>query len=121
MERSIEIKRRAQRFILNRDLDGALSEYEKLVASGDSDPYHSVLLADLLYKKGDAQGATRRYLEAVNRVLGELRRAQEGFAVPSSGPLRVYDCPAGPSERHTPAYNCPAHTVDRAASVSERR
>jgi LysR family glycine cleavage system transcriptional activator len=31
----------------------------------------------------------RRYLEAVNRVLGELRRAQEGFAVPSSGPLRV--------------------------------
>ena len=66
MERSIEIKRRAQRFILNRDLDGALSEYEKLVASGDSDPYHSVLLADLLYKKGDAQGATRRYLEAVD-------------------------------------------------------
>jgi LysR family glycine cleavage system transcriptional activator len=31
----------------------------------------------------------RRYLEAVNRVLGELRRAQEGFAVPGSGPLRV--------------------------------
>lgn len=30
-----------------------------------------------------------RYLEAVNRVLGELRRAQEGFAVPPSGPLRV--------------------------------
>ena len=31
----------------------------------------------------------RRYLEAVNRVLGELRRAQEDFAVPCSGPLRV--------------------------------
>ena len=31
----------------------------------------------------------RRYLEIVNRVLGELRRAQEGFAVPPSGPLRV--------------------------------
>ena len=31
----------------------------------------------------------RRYLEIVNRVLGELRRAQEGFAVPRSGPLRV--------------------------------
>jgi LysR family glycine cleavage system transcriptional activator len=31
----------------------------------------------------------RRYLETVNRVLGELRRAQEGFAVRPSGPLRV--------------------------------
>jgi len=33
--------------------------------------------------------AGRRYLETVNRVLGELRRAQEGFAVRPSGPLRV--------------------------------
>ena len=32
MEKAIEIKRRAQRCILNGDLDGALSEYEKLVA-----------------------------------------------------------------------------------------
>jgi LysR family glycine cleavage system transcriptional activator len=31
----------------------------------------------------------RRYLEAVNRVLGELWRAQEGFTVSPSGPLRV--------------------------------
>jgi len=31
----------------------------------------------------------RRYLESVNRVLGELRRAQKGFAVAPSGPLRV--------------------------------
>jgi LysR family transcriptional regulator, glycine cleavage system transcriptional activator len=33
--------------------------------------------------------AGRRYLETTNRVLAELRRAQEGFAVPPSGPLRV--------------------------------
>src|SRR5262249_55216621 len=33
--------------------------------------------------------AGRRYLETVNRVLGELRRAQQGFAVSPSGPLRV--------------------------------
>src|SRR5499427_2562758 len=33
--------------------------------------------------------AGRRYLETVNRVLGELRRAQQGFVVPPSGPLRV--------------------------------
>jgi LysR family transcriptional regulator, glycine cleavage system transcriptional activator len=30
-----------------------------------------------------------RYLESVNRALGELRRAQEGFLVPRSGRLRV--------------------------------
>jgi tetratricopeptide (TPR) repeat protein len=66
LEKAIEIKRRAQRHILNGDLDGALNEYEKLVATGDSDPYHSVLLADLLYKKGDHEGAARRYFEAVD-------------------------------------------------------
>jgi len=66
LEKAIEIKRRAQRCILNGDLDGALREYEKLVAVGDSDPYHLVLLADLLFKKGDHAGASRRYLEAVD-------------------------------------------------------
>lgn len=66
LEKVSEIKRRAQRCILNGDLDGALSEYEKLLATGDSDPYHSVLLADLLYKKSDHGGAARRYLEAVD-------------------------------------------------------
>lgn len=65
MEKAIEIKRRAQRCILSGDLDGALNEYEKLVASGDSDPYHFVLLADLLFKKGDQEHASRRYMEAV--------------------------------------------------------
>ena len=50
MEKAIEIKRRAQRCIQNGDLDGALGEYEKLVAADDSDPYNFVLLADLLYK-----------------------------------------------------------------------
>ena len=31
----------------------------------------------------------RRYLESVHRVLGELRRAQDGLVAPRSGPLRV--------------------------------
>jgi tetratricopeptide (TPR) repeat protein len=64
LEKAIEIKRRAQRCIQNGDLDGALGEYEKLVAADDSDPYNLVLLADLLYKKGDHAGAGRRYLAA---------------------------------------------------------
>ncbi len=65
MEKAIEIKRRAQRCIQNNDLDGALSEYEKLVQSEESDPYNYVLLADLLYKKGDPAEAAERYLSAV--------------------------------------------------------
>lgn len=64
MEKAIEIKRRAQRCIQNGDLDGALNEYEKLVAAEDSDPYNFVLLADLLFKKGDTSAAGSRYLTA---------------------------------------------------------
>ncbi len=66
MEKAIEIKRRAQRCIQNGDLDGALNEYEKLVGSDDSDPYNYVLLADLLYKKGEHGPASQRYLSAVS-------------------------------------------------------
>ena len=66
MEKAIEIKRRAQRCIQNGDLDGALSEYEKLVAADDADPYNFVLLADLLYKKGDHGNASQRYLAAAS-------------------------------------------------------
>ncbi len=65
MEKAIEIKRRAQRCIQNGDLDGALAEYEKLVDSAESDPYNFVLLADLLYKKGEPGEAAERYLTAV--------------------------------------------------------
>ncbi|MFI5370994.1 MAG: tetratricopeptide repeat protein [Candidatus Eisenbacteria bacterium] len=66
MEKAIEIKRRAQRCIQNGDLDGALAEYEKLVQSEDSDPYNFVLLADLLFKRGDNDTAVMRYLSAVS-------------------------------------------------------
>ena len=65
MEKAIEIKRRAQRCIQNGDLDGALAEYEKLVGFEDSDPYNFVLLADLLFKKGEQAEAAERYLSAV--------------------------------------------------------
>lgn len=65
MEKAIEIKRRAQRCVQNNDLDGALREYEKLVETPESDPYNFVLLADLLYKKGEQGRAAERYLDAV--------------------------------------------------------
>ena len=66
MEKAIEIKRRAQRCVQNGDVDGALREYEKLVETPESDPYNFVLLADLLYKKGDQPKAAERYLNAVS-------------------------------------------------------
>jgi tetratricopeptide (TPR) repeat protein len=66
LEKAIEIKRRAQRCVQNGDLDGALREYEKLVDTPESDPYNFVLLADLLYKKGDQIHAAERYLHAVS-------------------------------------------------------
>jgi tetratricopeptide (TPR) repeat protein len=66
LEKAIEIKRRAQRCVQNGDLDGALREYEKLVETPESDPYNFVLLADLLYKKGDQASAAVRYLSAVD-------------------------------------------------------
>lgn len=65
MEKAIEIKRRAQRCVQNGDLDGALREYEKLVETPESDPYNFVLLADLLFKKGEPALAAERYLNAV--------------------------------------------------------
>lgn len=65
MDKAIDIKRRAQRCIQNGDLDGALTEYQRLVGSEDSDPYNFVLLADLLFKKGDGAAAGENYLCAV--------------------------------------------------------
>ncbi len=66
LEKAIEIKRRAQRCIQSGDLEGALSEYEKLVATEDTDPYNFVLLADLLYKRGEMVEAGQRYLAAAS-------------------------------------------------------
>jgi tetratricopeptide (TPR) repeat protein len=66
LEKAIDIKRRAQRCLQSGDLDGALSEYEKLTHADDSEPINFVLLADLLFKKGESAEAARRYLEAVD-------------------------------------------------------
>jgi len=70
LEKAIDIKRRAQRCLQNNDLDGALSEYEKLTRAEDSEPINLVLMADLLYKKGDLVEASRRYLQAVDAYTG---------------------------------------------------
>lgn len=64
MEKTLEIKRKAQRFVQNGDLDKAVEEYQKLLAADDSDPYTHVTLGDLYFKKGLTDEAGRRYQEA---------------------------------------------------------
>ena len=69
MEKTLEIKRKAQRFVQNGDLDKAVEEYQKLLAADDSDPYTHVTLGDLYYKKGLGEEAGRRYQEAAEALL----------------------------------------------------
>ncbi len=64
MEKTLEIKRKAQRYVQNGDLDRAVEEYQKLLAADDSDPYTHVTLGDLYFKKGVMDEAGRRYQEA---------------------------------------------------------
>jgi tetratricopeptide (TPR) repeat protein len=64
LEKTLEIKRKAQRYVQNGDLDRAVEEYQKLLAADDSDPYTHVTLGDLYFKKGVLDEAGRRYQEA---------------------------------------------------------
>jgi tetratricopeptide (TPR) repeat protein len=64
LDKALEIKRRAQKRIQAGDLDGAVAEYERLLAAEETDPYLFVTLGDLVYKKGDLPGAGLRYREA---------------------------------------------------------
>ena len=77
MEKTLEIKRKAQRFVQNGDLDRAVEEYQKLLAADDSDPYTHVTLGDLYFKKGMLDEAGRRYQEAAEayRKAGLVKNA----------------------------------------------
>jgi tetratricopeptide (TPR) repeat protein len=77
LEKTLEIKRKAQRFVQNGELDKAVEEYQKLLAADDSDPYTHVTLGDLYYKKGMNDEAGRRYQEAAEayRKAGLVKNA----------------------------------------------
>lgn len=64
MEKALEIKRKAQRLVQSGDLDGAVTEYERLLAADATDPYLYVTLGDLVFKQGRGDDAGRRYREA---------------------------------------------------------
>jgi len=77
LEKTLEIKRKAQRFVQNGDLDRAVEEYQKLLAADDTDPYTHVTLGDLYFKKGVLDEAGRRYQEAAEayRKAGLVKNA----------------------------------------------
>jgi tetratricopeptide (TPR) repeat protein len=77
LEKTLEIKRKAQRYVQNGDLDRAVEEYQKLLAADDSDPYTHVTLGDLYFKKGVLDEAGRRYQEAAEayRKAGLVKNA----------------------------------------------
>lgn len=77
MEKTLEIKRKAQRYVQSGDLDRAVEEYQKLLAADDSDPYTHVTLGDLYFKKGALDEAGRRYKEAAEgyRKTGLVKNA----------------------------------------------
>ena len=62
----IEIRKRAHEYVQGGDLDRALEEYQKLVASDVVDPNIFNLLGDVYHKKGNKDEAFRQYHEAVN-------------------------------------------------------
>jgi tetratricopeptide (TPR) repeat protein len=143
LDKALEIKRRAQRRIQAGDLDGAVAEYERLLAAEDTDPYLFVTLGDLVYKQADLEGAGSRYREAAEayeragliknaiavckkmlrlnlqalntmRYLGELH-AQDGLAREASVYFNQYADQCLESEDRRAA----AEALERAAELSD--
>ncbi|HSK39701.1 MAG TPA: hypothetical protein VK943_08030, partial [Arenibaculum sp.] len=66
MDKIVGIKRKAQRYVQSGDLPKAVAEYERLVESGEMDPYDYVYLGDLLVKISRGNDAVHRYCDAIN-------------------------------------------------------
>lgn len=66
MDKIVGIKRKAQRYVQSGDLPKAVAEYERLVESGEMDPYDYVYLGDLLVKISRGNDAVHRYRDAIN-------------------------------------------------------
>ena len=65
MEKVVSIKRKAQRFVQSGDLHKAITEYDKLVESGDLEPYDFLQIGDLLTRMNRLDDAVLRYRDAV--------------------------------------------------------
>lgn len=65
MDKVVSIKRKAQRFVQSGDLLKAITEYDKLVTSGDLEPYDYLQIGDLLTRMRRLDDAVNRYRDAV--------------------------------------------------------
>lgn len=65
MDKVVSIKRKAQRFVQSGDLQKAIAEYDKLVTSGDLEPYDYLQIGDLLTRLHRLDDAVLRYRDAV--------------------------------------------------------
>lgn len=65
MDKIVSIKRKAQRLAQSGDLEKAVAEFQRLVDSGDLDPYDYVYFGDLLVKTKRLDEAVDRFREAM--------------------------------------------------------
>ncbi len=65
MDKIVSIKRKAQRCVQAGQYDKAVAEYERLLETGDLDPYDYVYLGDLLVRTNSTDSAVERYREAI--------------------------------------------------------
>lgn len=66
MDKIVSIKRKAQRLAQNGDLEKAVVEFERLVESGDLDPYDYVYFGDLLVRTNRLDQAVERFRDAMS-------------------------------------------------------
>jgi tetratricopeptide (TPR) repeat protein len=66
LEKTIQIKRRARRFAQEGAIAEAIVEYDKLLLSGECDPYDYVAAGDLHARRGETEGAIERYRQAAS-------------------------------------------------------
>jgi tetratricopeptide (TPR) repeat protein len=65
LDKVVSIKRKAQRYVQSGDLAKAIVEYDKLVESGDLEPYDYLQIGDLLTRLRRLDDAVLRYRDAV--------------------------------------------------------
>jgi tetratricopeptide (TPR) repeat protein len=65
LDKVVSIKRKAQRYVQSGDIAKAIVEYDKLVESGDLEPYDYLQIGDLLTRARRLDDAVLRYRDAV--------------------------------------------------------
>ncbi|HEX7879121.1 MAG TPA: tetratricopeptide repeat protein, partial [Candidatus Eisenbacteria bacterium] len=65
LDKVVTIKRKAQRFVQSGDLAKAIVEFDKLVESGDLEPYDYLQIGDILTRLRRLDDAVLRYRDAV--------------------------------------------------------